>query len=164
MLHLIRDGRDVVRSMYSREVYLSQTQYIPAYPDDSDPYSLKWHKIDRFEKLCWYWNHSNVYLKKRIDDFIRFEDILTGYDLLKKKILIPVNIRLSRDRWKAMVEQPVNYTHISRTKNIIKKMLPYYDKKEVETIPHWKEWGSEMTNKFWGICGDTMREFGYDQL
>ena len=161
LLHLIRDGRDVVRSMYSRGVYLYQTRYIPAYPDDSDPYSHKWHKMDRFEKLCWYWNQSNVYLKKRIDGFIRFEDILTDYDLLDKKILTPVNIQLTEERWKTMIEQPVNYTHISRTKNFLKKILPNYRTVEVETIPHWKEWDSEMTHKFWEICGDTMREFGY---
>ncbi len=163
LLHLIRDGRDVVRSMYSRAVYLNPTQYIPAYPDDSDPYSLKWHDISRFEKLCWYWNHSNVYIKKRIDDYIRFEDILTDYNILNKKILTPVNIHLPEDKWEAMIEQPVNYTHISKTKNFINKVLPYYKRAEVKRIPHWKDWNSEMTDKFWQICGDTMKKFGYGE-
>ena len=163
MLHLVRDGRDVVRSMYSRKVYLEQYRYIPAYPQDDDPFSLVWHKISRFEKLCWYWNHTNLYIKDKIHNYIRFEDILLDYDLLSKKILMPMEIRLTKEKWQKFINQPINATSKLPVKYFLKRMLPHYKQRKIENISHWKEWDRELTERFWEICGDTMREFGYSE-
>jgi hypothetical protein len=161
LIHLVRDGRDVVRSMYSRKVYLHPYKNIPAYPKDNDLFSTKWQLISRFEKLCWYWNHSNFYIKERLNDFIRFEDILADYDIFSRKILAPLKIEISKDKWENMIRKSVNTSATLKTKYFIKRMIPFHSTEVLEKIPHWKNWDVDMTDKFWSICGKIMNEFGY---
>ena len=51
-IHLIRDGRDVIRSMTARKTMTAEdlnTRDI--YPKERDPWKLKWSTMSRFKKL-----------------------------------------------------------------------------------------------------------------
>lgn len=64
--HLIRDGRDVVRSLMARHTMTPKdpiTSKIHPLPDD--PWYERWEKMDRFEKICWYWQVENKYLREQ---------------------------------------------------------------------------------------------------
>ena len=60
-IHLIRDGRDVIRSMTARKTMTAEdlnTRDI--YPKERDPWKLKWSTMSRFKKMCRYWQTENV--------------------------------------------------------------------------------------------------------
>lgn len=54
-LYLIRDGRDVVRSMMSRGAMSNNWFYNTIIPPNDDPSFSTWHHWGRFEKCCWFW-------------------------------------------------------------------------------------------------------------
>ena len=143
VIHVIRDGRDVVRSMMARETFTwkDPVSFFIS-PSDEDPYYSRWSELNRFEKLCWYWYVENEYLAEQIDHIVRFEDALQDFDYFSKRILSPLNLDLSYEVWKRHVKQPKNVTENHR-------------------IPHWKEWDSIRKNQFHEICGDSMSKFGY---
>jgi len=145
ILHLVRDGRSVVRSMYSRETMLPNaydTKYI--YPKPDDPYYKKWSNMTRFEKLCWYWAVENQYLYECCKGkIIQFEKILSDYRYFREKILQPLGLRIPKKIWEKAVKMPKNPS-------------AYYK------LPHWREWNQWMKEKFEEICGDIMRKCGYE--
>mgnify|MGYP000512911321 CR=1 FL=1 len=145
ILHLVRDGRAVVRSMYSRETMLPNaydTKYI--HPKPNDPYYRKWKKMTRFEKLCWYWTVENEYLYECCNGkIIQFEKILSDYEYFKERILQPLGLRIPRKIWEKEVNKPRNPSLYYR-------------------LPHWKAWSKWMKEKFEEICGDVMRKCGYE--
>ena len=143
-LHLIRDGRDVVRSMMSRKTMTEgdpNTRLI--FPPEGDPWRGLWSRMSRFEKICWYWQVENNYLRHNISRTVQFEKLISDYRYFKENLLTPLDLRLSEDVWKAEVNRPVNITRSF-------------------VIPHWKAWDNEMVEKFNNICGEEMKENGYD--
>ena len=73
LIHMIRDGRDFVRSALKRDTYTAFDKQVQIVPRDGDTYSVKWYAMDRFQKLSWYWMHSNEYISSKVDRFVRFE-------------------------------------------------------------------------------------------
>ncbi len=145
-IHLIRDGRDSVRSMMSRKTMTPldlNTKKI--FPLDGDPWKLKWSKMSRFERICWYWQNENKYLNKYFEKPIKFEEIISNYHYFNKNILEPLNIEISEDTWLKEVNEPKNVT------------INY-------KIPHWKEWNNEMINSFNKICGSIMTKNDYNLI
>jgi len=143
LIHLVRDGRDVVRSMYSRmtmKPWTYTTRYI--YPLPDDPWRDQWDRMSRFEKLCWYWATENKYLRKCINKFVRFEDIIRDYTYFKKNVLEYLNLDIPREIWEREVNRPKNITIAHK-------------------LPHWSEWSSELIEAFKRICGDEMKIYGY---
>ena len=143
--HLVRDGRDVVRSIMSRKSF-ADDGYKGAYtgitPKNGDPYKNKWIKMSKFEKICWYWNTENKYLDKNISNRLNFEQIISDYSYLKEKLLNPLGLELSEKIWEDEIKKPKNIT------------IEY-------KIPHWKEWTKRRTYTFNNICDETMKKLGY---
>ena len=162
MIPLVRDGRDVVRSMYSRNVYSIPSKFIPAYPQDGDPYSATWKDMSRFERLCWYWQYSNNSLSRQVSNLVRFEDIIADYGAVKEKILNPTGLTVSRETWEKKIKSKKNATNTGGIRGWIKRRVM---KKEAlpGQLSHWRKWSPEMTNTFWTICGTTMKNMGYDR-
>jgi hypothetical protein len=143
-IHLVRDGRDVVRSMMARRTYTNRdpiTRFIR--PREGEAYQEDWSTMSRFEKLCWYWWHENTYLMEHINGFARFEDLIGDYGYFSEYILEPLGIHVPVEIWQKKVEQPKNVTH---------KHL----------ISHWRDWGEEYKIKFNKICGNLMEKMGYE--
>lgn len=142
-LHLIRDGRDVVRSFMARGHYTGDSiGHHSIKPRIDDPYYQKWEDFTRFEKLCWLWMDSNNRIAPFIENHIKFEDMLGDYSYFHSNIESYLNIKIGKSLWSEYVSKPSNIT-------------------KIQILPHWEEWDIEQTESFNRICGETMRKYGY---
>lgn len=144
IFHLVRDGRDVVRSTMARRTMTGEdpnTKNIK--PTEDDLWYNNWARMNRFERLCWYWDVENRYLHENIDSLIQFEKLISDFDYFNKKLLKPLDLNISKEIWEKEIKNP---------KNITKK----------HRIPHWREWDTEKLETFNKICGETMKKLGYE--
>lgn len=143
IFHIVRDGRDVVRSMMARKTMTDEDQNTKNIrPIEGDPWFENWTEMNRFDKLCWYWDVENRYLHKNIDITIHFEQLISNYEYFNEKLLEPLNLEIPKEVWEREVKTP---------KNITKKY----------TIPHWNTWNPVKLESFNKICGETMKKLGY---
>ncbi len=136
--HLIRNGKDVLRSLMSRELFSFKdpmAKYI--YPSTDDPYSEKWDSMTRFEKLCWMWSADNRMMREHLQHTIKFELLLSDYDYFKMKIIDFLEISISSEQWEKCVTEVKNQT--------LKYRMPAYD-----------NWSKEQRESFERICGEEM--------
>lgn len=142
-LHIVRDGRDVVRSIMARKHYTGdRIGHHNIIPKTSDPFYIKWKELTRFEKICWLWKDSNNYIGKYIQKFVNFETLINNYDYFQKNIEDYLDLKIGYNLWKKKIEKPANIT--------IKHVLP----------PH-KFWDQKLKDKFDYICEEEMRQYGY---
>jgi hypothetical protein len=143
ILHLVRDGRDVVRSMLSRKTMLPfDLNTLTIAPKGEKIINWKF-TTSRFEKLCWYWKAENNYLFNHIDNLIRLEDILTSYQYFEENVLCRIKINIEKSTWKKMVNKPKNTT------------------KEYK-IENWENWPSDLLKIFDKLCSKEMIKYGYE--
>ena len=140
--HLVRDGRDVVRSIASRKSFANDENNKIIIPKQGDPYRQEWKRMIIFEKICWFWKVENEYIHKYVKERINFEQIISNYNYLKEKLLDPLGLEISEKIWKDEINKPKNIT------------IKY-------KIPHWKEWTKGRTYYFNNICSETMKKLGY---
>jgi hypothetical protein len=144
LLHLVRDGRDFVRSVVSRGTFSGKHPiFFDFRPPIIDEYSAKWFELTEFEKTCWLWQWENKFMRQHIDQTARFEDIVSSYELFEKQILEPLGLDLGETIWKTQVESPKN---VSSKYNLGK----------------WDDWTSEQKGQFYKICGKEMTHYGYE--
>ena len=144
ILHLIRDGRDVVRSMLSRKTMTNEDQNTKnIMPENGDLWYNEWSSMNRFERLCWYWDVENRYLSENIENTIIFEELISNYEYFKTNLLIPLDLEISEEIWQREVKTPKNIT-------------PKYN-----LHPHWTKWDQKNKENFFRLCGDTMNKLGY---
>ncbi|MFX1549128.1 MAG: sulfotransferase [Promethearchaeota archaeon] len=144
IFHLIRDGRDVVRSMMSRQTMTNKDKNTKniAPKKESSWYGI-WEEMNRFQRLCWYWDIENRYLNKNVDLLIKFEDILSNYEYFKDKVLDIIGLDIPKEIWQNELNFPKNIT-------------PDYK------FPHWNDWDHNYRKSFIQICGQTMSVNGYE--
>jgi hypothetical protein len=144
LLHLVRDGRDVVRSHMSRRTMTPRNPFsMSMRPVESDPWKPRWHEMDRFARICWYWQEENRRLRTVIGKTIQFEKILSSYEYFASKVLEPCHIHIEERHWKATISTPRNTT-------------------SEFSMPKWDEWTLEQQRIFREICGDEMDKCGYN--
>jgi sulfotransferase family protein len=144
-LHLVRDGRDVVRTMMSTDALkpgFMWTWWLR--PHESDPFFERWSTMDRFAKLCWYWRVENQHLRTSIGNTVKFEEVIRDYGCFERRILRPFGLEMPESVWKQQTSVQRNATTTYQ-------------------LPHWREWDAEHTRTFESICGDEMRANGYLQ-
>jgi hypothetical protein len=143
MIHLVRNGKDVVRSIMSRGTYSGKH---PVYHDFRPPivdrFSERWERLSEFEKTCWVWQWENRFMRQHIDLRARIEDITSSYALFKKQILEPLDLHLEETVWKAQAQRPKNVS-------------PKY------TLGNYDHWTLEQKDQFVHICGKEMQHYGY---
>jgi hypothetical protein len=143
LIHLVRDGRDVVRSsMPRRTMTLQDPLSMMMRPQPFDPWRAHWPKMDRFARICWYWQEENRRLRVSIGNPVQFEKILTDYDYFATRVLDPCGIHVDRVTWEAARGLPRNTT-------------PQF------SMPRWDQWTPEQQRDFSAICGEEMEECGY---
>jgi hypothetical protein len=144
-LHVVRDGRDVVRTMMSTNALRPGDMWTWwLRPHESDPFFAQWRTMDRFAKLCWYWRVENHHLRTSIGSTVKFEAITGDYECFEQRILRPFGLVLPQSVWKQQAGVQRNPTGTYR-------------------IAHWREWDAHQTQTFETICGDEMRANGYLQ-
>lgn len=144
--HLVRNGKDVVRSLMSRSHYKTPGHTSFKFkPKKISPYYDKWKYMDRFEKICWYWMHANKYLRKNIGrNPIKFEYLISNYNYLKEKLLNTTGIKISKKTYMELIENPEKK---NQTQNHI--------------FPSWENWSQNYKKKFISICGEEMSALNY---
>lgn len=164
LVFLTRDGRDFVKSCYVRHTFTSHDPQQSIIPKDDDPYAEKWQKLDRFEKLCWYWKHTNEYLFSKLKNPVQLEILLKDYSYFKEKILIPTGCNISSHIWEREIKKPKNTSKDYMKENMKRKIIFWRSFRNTNRpFPEYKNWDKELTNKFWKICGDTMAKLGYTE-
>ena len=143
VLHLVRDGREVVRSHMSRRTMTVKNPFsMSMHPIDSDPWKTQWPQMDRFARICWYWQEENARLRSAIGQTVQFEKILASYDYFHSQVLEPCHIHIDKAIWENMIASPRNTTKAFQ-------------------MSKWDEWTPAQQKTFKDICGDEMTECGY---
>ncbi len=142
--HLVRDGRNVVRSIMSREI-LGRTDPLGhlTYPPPDDPYATRWKEMSRFEKVCWLWQCDNRYLRENIGLTLQFEKLITDYDYFKTRLSDPIGFGIPRATWQEYTRRIGNPTQVFR-------------------MDHWSGWSDSEREIFRNICGEEMLACGYE--
>lgn len=144
IIHLVRDGRDVVRSMMSRRTFRPWDPVTALiYPREDAPWAEVWPQMNRFEKLCWYWMVENRYLRHAIDRAVQFEKVVSEYEYFASQLLTPLGLSIAEKNWRVAKQRPKNATRRYR-------------------IPHWSSWDDNKKQAFERICGEEMYRNGYE--
>jgi len=144
-LHLVRDGRDVVRSIMSRAAYFRHRDFIPGFnpaPSVGDPLRDRWGQLSRFGKACWQWTRINARIGEAVETRVKLEDLSHDYRCFRSAVARPLGLDIGEQLWGREVHRPKNVT-------------------KTYSIPHWTEWSAEKVRKFQSICGDMMSRLGY---
>ena len=163
LIHIVRDGRDFVKSAYTRSLYTGKDSHLPIIPLNDEAIAEQWSYFSRFQKLCWYWAHTNEFLLQKIERIVKFEDILKDYDYFCEHIFKPTGVKVSVELYNKMIKKPTNSQREQLFRTFLKGFLYPRRKINVGSLPHWKKWDSKMTKQFWDICGETMNKFNYSQ-
>lgn len=143
LLHLVRDGRDVVRSVMERKHYTAgATSHHDLKPLPSDPLYEDWDHLSRFEKVCWLWADANRRLAEDVPHRIAFEKLVSSYDYFRENLLEQIGLEMDKAAWNKAAKAPTNVT----------KKFSY---------PHWKTWDVAQRAAFDAICGEQMARYGY---
>lgn len=144
VLHLVRDGREVVRSIMNRTAFTDNDKDHTGriFPLPGDPYEDKWDKMDRFERVCWYWAMTTEVLLEQNLPVICLEDVTTSYDKFATQVLNNIAVDLPKELW----QREISILH-----NISKK----------NTFPAYENWSAEQKEAFDQICGAVMWRLGY---
>jgi len=152
IIHIIRDGRDYVRSGMSREWYTKKDKYprLKATYFSNDLYYDKWDTMSRFEKICWRWQKKDGFILDSIKDdpnsiTVKFEDIFKDDDY-KGIYQIAEYIGLPKSETDKMIDKMMNRKVNSTSKHIIDK---------------WSSWSQDMVESFEEIAGEHMKKY-YD--
>ncbi|MCH7887729.1 MAG: hypothetical protein IIA00_00440 [Proteobacteria bacterium] len=151
--HLVRNGREVVRSQYNASVlYIRRDRKgrdrgLPIIPNDPSTLEL-WSGYSRFEKICWFWNDSVSRLLEDGVQLLHLERIVSDYQYLNERLLKPCGIPLERDVWYALKDKRLHRSRF-RLKNLLRGRL-------VKLV-----WTQKHEARFMAICGETMRALGY---
>ena len=73
-IHLVRNGKNTVRSFYCSTHHYLYYRGEPAYRNESLPIE-GFEKMTRFEKLCWYWRYWNEEIEKYAKYRVKLEDL-----------------------------------------------------------------------------------------
>lgn len=143
IIHIIRDGRDVVTSILNRNSMTVRDKIcFRMIPPQKDISPDEWFSMKRFQKICWMWAYENNFMRENSDLSIRFEDLISKYDYFKNKLLRPLEMDINYKIWKQFTERNVNATQG-------KKMYAY------------ATWANNEKEFFWNTCGKEMEVFQY---
>jgi hypothetical protein len=164
IIHVVRDGRDVVRSWYGKRVNSTDSsaavfagsndvrRRIGADDMPGDEYYAHWSSMTRFERLCWMWSRTDAAIQDAIDGdercrTIRFEDIFDeSGGFVGAKSLIS---SLAEGRTKPDID-------------LIRDQLSIRSNaSETHALPHWCNWSHEWRAAFAAIAGAQMQRNGY---
>jgi len=143
IIHLVRDGRDVVRSIYNRRLKSKKNPlYDKIVPPALDAYASRWHTLSAFEKVCWGWQAENQFMRENTAWCAKFEDITRSYELLSSQVLAPLGLSLKKELWERSVQTPLNAT-------------------QQYSFGAWKTWTQEQQDIFLRMCSTEMLAYGY---
>ena len=155
IFHLVRDPKDVIRSLFTRRDD-RKVHFVPKNEDD-----IKWWlNADKFGQICWNWNTETKALLKKDLDILYFEKIIGDYDYFKNELLEKVGLSMEFNTWKSIVSVKKNKTKPKLYRYLYAKLK---SKQFIEEIlPKYENWSNDQKKVFNDICGDTMLKLGYE--
>ncbi|MDA3792587.1 MAG: sulfotransferase [Elusimicrobia bacterium] len=152
IIHIVRDGRDYVRSGMSRNWYKKSDSTLrleaTLFPDD--PYFEKWKEMSRFEKIAWRWQKKDGFIYDTIKDItdtltVKFEDIFysDNYKGLRKIAeYVGADNAYTETLIKDLVHKKVNFT-------------------SNYSIKEWHKWNADKKDRFYAVAGRHLEKYGY---
>jgi hypothetical protein len=154
IFHLVRDPREVVRSIYcrrsERDIHLLPKNRVEI---------ERWFDMDKFSQICWNWADTTRRLIDQGTKLVQLEKLITDYAYFKGNLLAPFGMELDRNIWSEAVNRKTNRTR-SRVYRYLYARLRGKDYVR-ESIPHYRQWSHAMQDAFSEICGDAMKSAGY---
>jgi len=151
-IHVVRDGRDVVRSGVSRNFYTTKDKAyrIRANHFPDDPYYDKWRDMDQFQKVCWWWLKKEQLIYDATHDY-------------NDSIMIKFNDLFDSKRNYPGLKKILNFLDFSEIND---EEINRFLKKENSTkkfkFDHWSNWDKQTNKKFETIAGKHMLRLGYE--
>ena len=143
IIHLVRDGRDVVRSIINRQQTRAWDNPLHRLtPPPVDAYARRWHALTPLERTCWGWQFENALIASQADATVRIEDINASHTCLQTQILDPLGLTLQPADWVAHARQPQNSTRTWQ-------------------VAAWEQWPESDRRVFRTICTAAMQRYGY---
>ncbi len=135
-IHLHRDPKAVVRSLVNRDWYDT--------PDDDRHPAVEvagWDAMDQFHKICWYVRETNERLARNCSRHLRFEDMVSHGDSLRKLF---DDLDLA---YYPRLAKPILGTRINAN--------------ERNEFPAYVNWNAPQKSVFQQICGPVRRQLLY---
>jgi hypothetical protein len=154
IFHLVRDPRDVIRSIYARRNE-ARPQFLPKEPDRIET----WLDADKFTRICMNWADCTSELVSQGTTVLRLEALISDYSYLENGILDHLGLELPRAAWQARVQRRVNATRARPFRLLYSKVAgrpPPGDE-----LPPYSQWSAERKHQFVDICGAAMERVGY---
>jgi hypothetical protein len=144
LLPLGREGGVVVGPHIPRRTLTLKNPFsMSMHPIDGDPWKDRWADLDRFARLCWFWQEENRRLRTAIGTTVQFEKILKNYDYFADNVLQPLGLEISKKEWETEVATPRNTS-------------------SGFGMPKWDQWSPEQQKTFRDVCGEEMAKCGYE--
>jgi hypothetical protein len=144
IVHVVRDGRPVVRSWLNRNRYLGHDHIKPAFFPDSPIDEKTWQSWNPVQKNAWYWQAINSFARQQEPDYLlSFEQMFyPPYKDLYTLLDIMPDVRYQSRDVESMLNERINKTQHS--------FFPYFE-----------EWPLQWREQFWSIAGKEMAALGY---
>lgn len=99
IIHLVRNPRDVLRSMLNRAALTASDKVYCKLEHPANIERAEWLGMDQFAKLCWLWSADNAYLRMHADGRAYFEDITRDFGSFLEQILEPLGLQCAEAIW-----------------------------------------------------------------
>ena len=155
IIHIVRDGREVVRSGMNRKYYTNNDVFfkkrIMALDFKNDEYYSQWNEMSSFEKTCWWWQKKDSIIYSQVKNCekartYKYEELFFSNDA-------------------QLFEELIRFIGIddvtSQKKYFLQNRNKKINKNNLNNFPKWNEWNDEQKNKFNLIAGEHMQEMGY---
>jgi Sulfotransferase domain len=154
VLHLVRDPRKVVRSLYIRR----NDNNVHLIPKDKNEIS-RWLDEDKFYQVCWNWARTTEHLLNQGIPVLNFEKLIGDYDYCKANLLDVAGIQMDQQTWKARSIEKVNKTQPKWYRYLYSRLKgkPFVE----DTLPEFSEWAPSQKIVFFEVCGPIMERVGY---
>lgn len=152
--HLVRDPRDVVRSLMVRRSPKSIKE-VPLNREEMEP----WLNGDKFYQICWNWMDTTRNLMGKNLPMLRFEDLIADYDYLFTHLLEPVGLKITKAAWEVIRSNKKNKTQSSLYRRLYAKIK---QKEYIEdSLPEFDQWPNERKQTIREVCGAVAKACGY---
>lgn len=150
---LVRDGRDVIRSIMGLPQFYNRASRgaFALGPLSGDKYLARWGNMSRFEKVCWSWMETNQFLMQWIPEnrIIKLETIVSDWSYFDQFLSRELKISMGYEQWRSVV--------MRLSRNATKSK----DSRGLYRFSAWEGWTEWEKSKFKEICGSTMEKLGY---
>lgn len=154
VLHLVRDPRKVVRSLYIRR----NDKNIHLLPKDRHEIS-RWLDEDKFYQVCWNWARTTQHLLDQKLPVLLFEKLTGDFGYCKTQLLDVAGITMDEPEWQRRSAIRINKTYPKWYRYLYAKAK---GKTFVEDeLPEFEYWTPVQKNVFFEVCGPIMDLVGY---